>query len=139
MRVERLDFVTIFVKDLDKAAKFFSDLFETEFPKSWPTVMDTRETIDRIGINLAAPRTRDGVSSKVMASKGEGLITVGLKVPNLDEAIAELESRGIRFLFREKIAGKVDYAAFHPKDTYGAMFVLTEYKGENIASAVTSK
>ena len=138
MKVERLDFITVFVKDLDKATSFFSDLFETEFPNPWPTAMDTKETIDPIGINLATPLTRDGVSSKVMDSKGEGLITVGFKVPNLNSAIAELESRGIRFLYREKIAGGVEYAAFHPSDTYGAMIVLAQYEGTSIAGAVTS-
>jgi len=139
MKVERLDVTTIYVKDLDKAMKFFSDLFETEFLEPWPTMMDTRETVDRRwGINLATPLTPDGVSSKVMASKGEGLITTGFKVPNLDEAVAEMKSRGIKLVAREKI-GAGEYACFHPSDTFGAMILLVEYKEENLAAACASK
>lgn len=136
MKVEKLDFITIFVKEIEKAMDFFSDLFETDFPRTWPTAMDTRETVDRLGINLATPLTPDGISSGVMGKKGEGLISVGFKVSNLDEAIAEMQSRGIRLLFREKIGG-AEYAAFHPSDTYGAMLILDEYEAENTVTAIT--
>ena len=138
MKVDRLDFVTIFVKDLPEAMKFFSELFETGFTETWSTEMDTRETIDSLGVNLVAPLTSDGVSAQAMAKRGEGLVSVGFKVPNLDEAIAELKSRGIRLLQREKI-GAVDAATFHPKDTYGAMLILVEYKEKDAATAFTAK
>ena len=125
MKVDRLDFITIFVKDLPEAMKFFSEIFKTEFTETWSTEMDTRETIDSLGVNLVAPLTPDGASAQAMAKRGEGLVSVGFKVSNLDEAIAELKSRGIRLLQREKI-GAVDTATFHPKDTYGTMLILVD-------------
>lgn len=138
MKVDRLDFVTIFVKDLPEAMKFFSELFETEFTETWSTELDTRETIDSLGVNLVTPLTSDGVSAQAMAKRGEGLVSMGFKVPNLDQAIAELKSRGIRLLQREKI-GAADTATFHPKDTYGAMLLLVEYKEKDAATAFTAK
>ena len=79
MKAERIDFVTFFVKDLDKAMKFFSELFETQFIAPYSTSVDTRETIDSLGINLTAPLTQDGLSAKIMATRGEGLATIVFK------------------------------------------------------------
>ena len=138
MKVDRLDFVTIFVKDLSEAMKFFSGLFETEFTETWTTESDTRETIDSLGVNLVTPLTSDGVSAQAMAKRGEGLVSVGFKVPDLDKAIAELSSRGVRLLQREKI-GNADAATFHPKDAYGVMLILMEYKEKNAGAAFTAK
>jgi len=138
LKVERLDLATIFVKDLDKATKLFSDLFETEFVEPWATEMDTRETIDPLGINLATPLTRDGVSAQVMERKGEGIVTLGFKVPKLDAAIVEMQSKGIRLLGREKI-GNANVATFHPKDTCGAMILLAEYQEKDAAAAFSGR
>ena len=138
MKVEKIDFVTFFVKDLDKAEEFFGELFETRFIESYSTAVDTKETLDYLGINLAAPLTQDGPSAKIMATRGEGLVSVGFKVANLDEAIAELESRGVRLIGREKI-GSAEYAVFHPKDTFGAMLSVIEYKENDAATAFTSR
>ena len=138
MKVERIDFVTFFVKDLDKAVKFFGELFETQFIAPYSTSVDTKETIDSLGINLTAPLTQDGLSARIMATRGEGLATIVFKVANLDEAIAELESRGVRLLGREKI-GSAEYAVFHPKDTFGAMLSVVEYKEKDAATAFTSR
>ncbi len=138
MKVERIDFITFFVKDLDKAERFFSELFGTQFIEPYPTAVDTKETMDCLGINLAAPLTQDGPSAKIMATKGEGLVSVGFKASNLDEAIADLESRGVRLIGREKI-GSAEYAVFHPKDTFGAMLSVIEYKEKDAATAFTSR
>lgn len=137
MKVERIDFVTFFVKDLDKAVSFFSELFETRFIQAYDTAVDTKETLDSLGINLAAPLTQDGPSVKLMATKGEGLASVGFKVTNLNEAITELESRGVRLVGREKI-GSAEYAVFHPKDTFSAMLSVIAYEERDAATAFTS-
>jgi methylmalonyl-CoA/ethylmalonyl-CoA epimerase len=138
MKVGKIDFVTFFVKDLDKAVKFFSELFESEFIEPYPTAVDTKETLDSLCINLAAPLTQDGPSAKIMTTKGEGLFSVGFKVSNIDKAVDELESRGVRLVGREKI-GSAEYAVFHPKDTFGVMLSVIEYKDKDAATAFTSR
>jgi len=138
VKVDRLDFITIFVKDMPGAMKFFGEIFETDFTETWSTEMDTRETIDSAGLNLVTPLTPDGVSAQAMAKRGEGLVSVGFKVPDLDKAIAELNSRGVRLLQREKI-GTADAATFHPKDAYGVMLILVEYKEKDAGTAFTAK
>jgi len=127
MKVEKIDHVSITVKDLDKAMKFFGELFETEFLKPWPVEsVDILESIDPLGIDLAAPLTPDGLTAKVLAHRGEGVTMVSFKVPNLEEAVAEMKSHGVRQLFRGTL-GKAKWAIFDPRDAFGVMIELIEY------------
>ena len=130
MKVERIDYVAIRVRDIEKASKFFGDLLEQEFNK--PVVdegLDVRVRISPLGIEVAEPLTPDGAVAKVLDSEGEGITTLMLKVPNIEEAMAEMESRGIRLVTTDTtLTSKVRVAFYHPKDTYGVMLGLIEYK-----------
>ena len=127
MKVEKIECVLIGVKDLEKATEFFSDLFETEFSRIEFKEMDTANAMDPLGIELVAPLTPDGQFAETLERRGEGLMMLGLKVPDLEEAIAEMKSKGIRQV-GEIQRGKVRTALFHPKDTFGVMIELIEYK-----------
>ena len=128
MKVEKINHVMIYVRDLEGARKFFADLLDTEF--SEPIKIkeaDAISSMDPLGLELVTPLTPDGVSARAMERRGEGLALLSLKVPNIDEAIAEMKSRGIRLVaWIER--PKMKAAIFHPKDTYGMMIELTEYK-----------
>ena len=52
---------------------------------------------------------------------------LGLKVTNLEEAIKEMESKGVRLVGNLQ-RGTVKFAQFHPKDAHGVMIELIEYK-----------
>lgn len=131
MKVEKLDHVVILVRDLDEAIRFFSELFETEF-----TIVgdfkfaDVKSAIDPLGIELAQPLTPDGSAAKRLERNGEGLADIALKVENLEKAMAEMESRGIRVVAKLDL-GSVKEAVLHPKDTHGVMIALTEYTVED--------
>ena len=80
--------------------------------------------------------SKDSAVTKTIEHRGEGLAAISLKVPNIEEAIAHLESLGIR-LVRRIESGKIKEAQFHPKDTFGVMLELCEYElehGAHIAS-----
>ena len=128
MKAEKIDHVSFFVKDLDKAVKFFGELLETSFLEPFPIKsVDIMDTLAPLGIDLCTPLTPDGVSSKVMARRGEGLSMVSFKVPNFEEALAEMKARGIRQLVRDTI-GAAEWATFDPRDTFGVMIELIAYK-----------
>jgi len=127
MKVEKIDHVSITVKDLDKARKFFGELFETEFLEPWPIeAVDIVETLDPLGIDLCAPLKPDGLTAKVLAQRGEGITMMSFKVQNLEEAMAEMKSRGVRHLFSGTI-GRAKWAIFDPRDAFGVMIELIEY------------
>lgn len=128
MKVERLDHVHIYVKDLDKAAEFFGDLLESRI--SDPPMIEPKDQVKAVllplGIELISSLTPDGPVARAIEAGGEGLKAISLKVPNIEEAIEEMKSRGIRQVGRVKI-GTLQEAQFHPKDTFGVMIELCEH------------
>src|SRR3972149_2647238 len=96
MKFEKIAHIAIRVKDLGKAIEFFNDLFGTEF--SEPVAQEklgVRNCFDPLGIELVESLSPDGPLARLIERKGEGLACLVLKVPNLEEAIAEMTSRGI--------------------------------------------
>jgi methylmalonyl-CoA/ethylmalonyl-CoA epimerase len=139
MKVEKIDHIAVNVTDLAKAEKFFADLLGTEF--SSPAVfkeMDLRSSVDPMGIELVEPLTPDGPTARAIEQRGEGVSLLSLKVFNLQEAMAEMKSRGIRLVGRID-RPKMKAAIFHPKDTYGMMIELIEYKSEHSTVAVRTE
>ena len=132
MKVERIDRVYVNVRDLSKATEFFADLLGEEFsdPIEWKEPEAARTAISHSGIVLVEPLTPDGVLAKTIERRGEGVGFVALKVPNLEEAIAEMGSRGVRLVGRMEQGG-YKAALFHPSDTYGVMLDLCEYEPEH--------
>ncbi len=127
MKFEKIDHVGIMVKDLEKASKFFAELFDTEFNiRDIDTESDIRASMSHpINIELVTPLKQDGEAAKALEHRGEGLTMLSLKVPNLEEAIANMESHGVRLLRREELP-EAKMAFFHPKDLYGVMIELIE-------------
>jgi len=136
MKVEKIDHVAINVKDLRKAAQFFADLLGTEF--SSPAVfkeLDLTALINPLGMELVEPLTPDGPTARTTEQRGEGLSLLSLKVTNVEEAMAEMKSRGIR-LVNMIDRPKMKAAIYHPKDTFGVMIELIEYKSEHPTAAL---
>ena len=121
MKAEKIDHVAILVKDLEKAGKFYADLFGTEF--SGPNEnkeLDIRNLMSPIGIELVTPLTPDGVMARTLEHRGDGMTLLSLKVPNVAEATAEMKAKGIR-----QTAGTgTRIAIFHPKDLCGVTIEL---------------
>lgn len=133
MKVEKIDHIAINVRNLEKATIFFANLLGTTFSKPAEfEEIDIRSSMDPLGIELVEPLAPDGVTAKTIERRGEGLSLLSLKVPNLEEAISEMESRGIRPVARME-RGKMKIAIFHPNDTYGVMIELIEYETEHPA------
>lgn len=143
MKAERLDRIYVYVRDLKKAVKFFGELFETDFsePKELKEV-DMRVSMSPLGIALVEPLSPNGVVARTIEKRGEGVAIVAFKVPNLDEAVAEMESQGVRLAQKFSLpgAGKVKGAVYHPKDAFGVMIDLNEYSERHrIISAVLNE
>ena len=129
MKVERIDHISILVKDLDKAMKLFGEGLGIEFSQPWENKnFDIRETLGPLPlcINLCTPLTTDGEAARILEHKGEGVSMISFKVDNLEEAVAEMKSRGIRQIGGEKTKD-AETATFHPKDTFGIMIELVQY------------
>ncbi len=126
MKVKKISHVAVMVKDLEEANKLFADLFGLEFGAPSETKdTDTRGVLSPLGIELVSPLTSDGPTAQALERRGEGFALLALDVPNIEEAIADMESHGVRLIGRiNSPAGKA--ATFHPKDLHGIMIELIE-------------
>ncbi len=123
MKVKGIDHVTIMVKDLEEARKRLGDLFGTEFgPPHANKPADVVLSSSPLGILLGAPLSPDGPVARGIAKRGEGLGVLALKVDNIDEAVKEMEAKGVRCVVRHVDKG----ALFHPSDLYGVLIDLLE-------------
>lgn len=138
MKVEKLAHVHIIVKDLDEAAKRFSDLLGVKFVGPLQGVSPMKAAFDeRLGLELQQPTSNEGYLAEMLKEYGEGLTAIGIKVENIDEAVAELEAKGIRFLNR---GGKANlkYAVTDPKQCHGVALELLEYQSAQDAPCALS-
>ena len=127
MKVERIDHIHVYVKNLETAVKSFSDLLGSRFvgPTQHPVC---RVAFDNLGFELVEP-TPEHPMAKALEERGEGAHCIGVKVPNIDEAVAELEAKGIKILFRG-IRGRIDVEVAHtdPKALHGVCIELVQYQ-----------
>lgn len=137
MKVEKVDHFHVYVRDLDKAVAFFSDVLDTRFagPMVAPAPLNLATYMDPLGIELVADTVPDGMVTKTIDRKGEGLTAICFKVPDLDKAVAELQAKGLKLVGTLDM-GNIREAQFHPKDSYGVMIELCEYKA--IAGAIVA-
>lgn len=140
MKAERLDHIHIFVKDLAQATQFFSELLGTRFGDLGTEEggLDLKAAIDPLGIELVEPISPDSPVTKFLEEKGEGLAGISFKVSNLEEAVSEFQSRGLRLIGRVHLGGLKE-AQFHPKDCHGVLIELSEYEDQHgtVAAAHT--
>ncbi|EFK95376.1 protein containing Glyoxalase/bleomycin resistance protein/dioxygenase domain [sediment metagenome] len=130
MRVLGIDHVAIRVKDLDKARKFFEEVFETTFHELGDVpALDIRSMIDPLGLELVVPLFPNGPTSRVLEKHGEGMTVLSFKVANLDEAVSEMTAKGVRMTNRGW-NGDLEGATFHPADTFGVLIELVQYHKE---------
>jgi methylmalonyl-CoA/ethylmalonyl-CoA epimerase len=135
MKVEKVDHIHIYVKELDKAIQFFSDVLGTEFSD---TIRDEetfflKSVIDPLGLELIEGTRPESPISRHVEKRGEGLVAISFKVPNLDDAVEQLQARGLQLVGRINL-GHIKEAQFHPKGSYGVMIELAEYDEEHGAA-----
>lgn len=133
MKIESIDHVHIFVKDLEGAMKFFSDVMGTKFVgpidhRKSGAGRNIRVAFDNAGFEFISPLVPDDPVAKYMEKLdgGQGLGSIGLRVPDIEEAIVELEAKGVK-LERRGTGPGIKVAIFYPENAYGVRFELVEY------------
>jgi methylmalonyl-CoA/ethylmalonyl-CoA epimerase len=135
--VRKVDRVAIAVRDLDRARKFFEEVFGARFE----AVEDVKDmkfryqpfTLGGFKLELLCPYDPSSVIARFLERRGEGVHHISFDVANLDAAIAELAQKGVSIAYRHRYAPDVyfeglhwDEAFVHPKDGFGVLLHLAE-------------
>lgn len=138
MKVERIDHVHAYTKDLEKAVSVFGPLLGIDFyPIFDASDYGARAAMNPIGLECVEPTDPSGVAARAFSGAREGDLCISLKVPDIEEAIAEMESKGMKLVARMEI-GKLKEAAFETSQTCGVLIELCEYPGNDITLAALS-
>jgi methylmalonyl-CoA/ethylmalonyl-CoA epimerase len=136
MQIEGVLKVGIAVKDMDKAVSCYSDflgLAPGDIVAYEPFGM--RYCMFELGessfLELMEPTTPESPIGRFIESHGEGLQHLSLKVADMEEAIAELKGKGIRFAqeapLREHVGfGTAKFIFVQPQSTRGVLLQLVE-------------
>lgn len=132
LKVEKLDHVHIFVKDMEKAKELFSRILGTTFSPvlTEEKVLKIDSSLSPLGIELIASAFPDSAVSKTIEHRGEGLAGLSFKVSDLEQATAYLESQGLRPIGKIEM-GKIKEVQFHPADVYGVLLELCQYEEQH--------
>jgi methylmalonyl-CoA/ethylmalonyl-CoA epimerase len=138
MKALKLDHVGIAVENLDEALKLYSGLLGLELAGT-ETIEEqkVRTAFLPIGGSSAAEGTElellestdpEGPIGKFIANKGQGVQHLAFRVEDLDAALVELKSAGIRLIDEKPRygAGGARIAFLHPKSTSGVLVELCE-------------
>ncbi len=134
MKINKVDHISIAVKNLDQARKVWEPILAKAGPDD--TYIDESEKIKvarywigAVGVELMESLTPDGEVAKFIEKKGEGVMVVSLNVANTREAMAELDQKGYPFIGGARPFRECEFAFIHPKKMNGVLLELIDDKG----------
>ncbi len=140
--VVQIEEVAIAVKEPDKAAAYFKELFGMDFPLSWQIphekIKVRSEKISGTQLQFIGATDPEGVVDRFIKEKGEGLNHIALRVTQIEEMVKQLKAKGVKFIPDRVVevenkdiplgGSKAYYIFIHPKSAYGVLIELIEIK-----------
>lgn len=134
MQPTHIEHIGIAVKNLQKAIKFYEDIFglkcyATEELKE-QKVKTAFFLIGKTKIELLESTAPDGPIGKFIEKQGEGIHHIAYAVENIDNALKEVKEKGVSLIDKSTRKGTegLKIAFLHPKSTFGALTELCEEK-----------
>jgi methylmalonyl-CoA/ethylmalonyl-CoA epimerase len=132
MKVKHIDHIGVAVKTIGEAGRFYTDILGLKI-MDIENVADQKVNVAFIPITdseveLLESTHPDGPVAKYIDSRGEGVQHIAFRVENIEEALSELKSKGIRLIDEKprKGAGGSKIAFIHPKETNGVLIEICE-------------
>ena len=124
--IRRLFGINIAVRDLDTAAKKYSEVLgikprpfkPEEF--AFPGLKGVMFRLGEVAINLIASEQPDTSIARFVESKGEGVFLISLEVDDVEQKLKELPTKGVQLVTDKPLpfaGGRVIFS--HPKSMHG--------------------
>jgi methylmalonyl-CoA/ethylmalonyl-CoA epimerase len=132
--IKRFFGVNIAVRDLQEAIPKFATLLGVKprivsDPKSYafPGITGAAFELEGVVINLLASTSANNPVEKFLRDKGEGILLISLLSDDLDKDVADLASKGMKFISPQAFAGDYGQVNFiHPKTMNGVQVEVIE-------------
>jgi len=130
--IKGIAYVGIAVKNIEQARVDFTQKLGSKIIRVGASEVDkvknTYLTLGEDVFELMEPYSLESPVARFMERRGEGVQYIGLEVTDLDETVAEMREKGVRFTSEKP----VDYpngsrwAFIHPKEMHRVLFALIE-------------
>jgi len=137
MKVNKIDHISIAVKNLDEARKIWEPILGKSEPDD-PYVDElekirvARYWLGAVGFELMESTTPDGDVAKFIEKRGEGVMVISLNVDNTREAMDELKAKDYPFIGGARPFKDCEFAFIHPKAVNGVLLELIDYKWDEL-------
>lgn len=132
--VNKVDHIGVAVSNLEDSIKFYEEILglklhgtevveEQKVKVAFMPIGDTE-------IELLEATSPDSPIAKFVEAKGQGVQHIAFRVENIEKALEEMKSKGIRLIDEKPRygAGGAKIAFLHPKSTNGVLIELCERK-----------
>src|SRR3990170_3981747 len=104
MKINKIDHISIAVRDIQAFGKIFSELFGIKFsPEKEVAEQKVKVAFgnfDGAKLELISPASADSPISKFLENRGNGLHHICFEVDNLEKCLEELKQKGVDALGR---------------------------------------
>jgi methylmalonyl-CoA epimerase len=133
MKIKRIAHLGIAVKELDPPKKLYCE--HLNLASQGEEVVSTQKVkvsfikVGETDLELLVPTAADSPVAKFLENKGEGFHHLALEVEDIDAAVEELKTAGIRLIDEKPREGAHGsrVAFLHPKSTFGVLVELVQY------------
>lgn len=130
--IKKIAYVGIAVKNIEQARENFTQKLGSEIIRVGTSEIDkvknTYLTLGEDVFELIEPYSPESPVARFMEKRGEGVQYIGLEVTALDDTVAELREKGVRFTSEKPVEypNGSRWAFIHPKEMHGVLFALIE-------------
>jgi methylmalonyl-CoA/ethylmalonyl-CoA epimerase len=130
--IKKIAYVGIAVKNIEQARESFTQKLGSQIIRVGTSEIDkvknTYLTLGEDVFELIEPYSPESPVARFIERRGEGVQYIGLEVTALDETVAELKQKGVRFTSEKPVEypNGSRWAFIHPKEMHGVLFALIE-------------
>jgi methylmalonyl-CoA/ethylmalonyl-CoA epimerase len=133
MEITHIEHIGIAVKSIEEQLPYYENILGLKC-YNIETVADQKVRtaffmVGKTKIELLEPTSDDSTIAKYIEKRGEGVHHIAYATNNLDEALKEVESKGVKLIDKEGRAGAegLTIAFLHPKSTGSVLTELCEH------------
>ena len=132
MKILKIDHLGVAVNSIESGKNFWTDILGLDFEGDETVEAQKVKTaffpVGESEVELLESTAPDGPIAKFIEKKGEGIQHIAFRVENIEEALEELKSKGVRLIDQtpRKGAGGARIAFIHPKETNGVLVEICE-------------
>jgi len=133
MKTNKLDHLSIAVKNLDEARKIWEPILgkaepDDAYVDDSENIRVARYWLGEIGFELMESTTPDGDVAKFIEKRGEGVMLLSLNVDNTRDAMDELTQKDYPFIGGARQFRDCEFAFIHPKKMNGVLLEIIDDK-----------